>query len=184
MSKVTNVLLYQLCTSVPILSQFIVPCLVLTVASWSCIQVSWETGKVDWYSHLFKDFPHRQRLYFVLIHIVKDFSVVNEAEVDIFLDFSCFFYGPVNVGNLISGSSPFANPACTSGGCWFMHCWSLVWRILSITFLLNVKWVQLYGSLNILWNYPGLGLEWKLTFSSPVSLADFSKFADSLSIAL
>ena len=73
-----------------------------------CIQVSWETGKVDWYSHLFKDFPHSQRLYFVLIHIVKDFSVVNEAEVDIFLEFSCFFYDPKDVGNFISGSSGFS----------------------------------------------------------------------------
>ena len=53
-----------------------------------------------WYSHLLKNFPQ-----FVVIHTVKGFSVVNEAEVDIFLEFSCFFYGPTDVGNLISGSS-------------------------------------------------------------------------------
>ena len=55
------------------------------------------------YSHLFKNFPQ-----LVMIHTVKGFSVVNEAKVDIFLKFSCFFYGPTDVGNLISGSSAFA----------------------------------------------------------------------------
>ena len=44
-----------------------------------------------------------------MIHTVKDFSVVNEAEVDVFLELSCFFYDPVNIGNLISGSSAFSN---------------------------------------------------------------------------
>ena len=68
-----------------------------------CIQVSQETGKVVWYSHLFKNFSQ-----FVVIHTVKDFSVVNEAEVDGFLQFPCFFYEPMDVGNLISGSSAFS----------------------------------------------------------------------------
>ena len=52
-----------------------------------------------WYSHLFKNFPQS-----IVIHIVKGFNAINEAEVDIFPDFS-FFHDPVNVGNLISGSS-------------------------------------------------------------------------------
>ena len=56
-----------------------------------------------WYSSLFKNFPQ-----FVVIHTIKGFSVVNEAEVDVFLEFSCFFYEPANVGNLISGSSAFS----------------------------------------------------------------------------
>ena len=56
-----------------------------------------------WYSHLFKNFPQ-----FVLIHTVKGFSKVNEAEVDVFLELSCFFYDPVDVDNLISGSSAFS----------------------------------------------------------------------------
>ena len=56
-----------------------------------------------WYSHLFKNFPQ-----FVVIHIVKDFSIVNEAKVDIFLEFSCFLYDSMDVGNLISGSSAFS----------------------------------------------------------------------------
>ena len=56
---------------------------------------------------------------------------------------------------------PFLNPAWTSGTSWFTYCWSLAWRILSIT-LLGWRWVQLHGSLNILWHCPSLGLEWKL----------------------
>ena len=56
-----------------------------------------------WYSHLFKNFPQ-----FVVIHIVKGFSVVNET--DVFLEFPSFLYDPVNFGNLISGSSAFSKP--------------------------------------------------------------------------
>ena len=55
-----------------------------------------------WYSHLFKIFPQ-----FIVIHTFKGYGVVNEAEVNVFLDLSCFFYDPVDVGNLISGSSAF-----------------------------------------------------------------------------
>ena len=60
------------------------------------MRVSQETGKVVWYSHLFKNLPH-----FVVIHIVKGFSVVNEAEVGIFLEHPCFPYDLMNVLNLI-----------------------------------------------------------------------------------
>ena len=56
-----------------------------------------------WYSHLLKNFPQ-----FVVIHIVKGFGIVNKAEVDVFLDLSCFFDDPTDVGNLISGSSAFS----------------------------------------------------------------------------
>ena len=56
-----------------------------------------------WYSHIFKNFPQ-----FVVIHTLKVFSVVNEAEVDVFLEFPCFFYDPTDVGNLISDSSAFS----------------------------------------------------------------------------
>ena len=66
----------------------------------TCIQVSPEAGKVVWYSHLFKNF-----LQFIVIHTVEAFIVVNEAEVDILHEFSCFLYEPTDVGNLISGSS-------------------------------------------------------------------------------
>jgi len=69
----------------------------------TCIQVSQQAGKVVWYSHLFQNFPQ-----FVVIHTVKGFNIVNEAEVDVFLEFSCFYHDPMNVGNLISGSSAFS----------------------------------------------------------------------------
>ena len=69
----------------------------------TCIQVSQKAGKTVWYSHLFKNFPQ-----FVVIHTVKGVSIVNEAEVDVFLEFSCFFDDPTDVGNLISGSSAFS----------------------------------------------------------------------------
>ena len=68
----------------------------------TCIHISQEAGQVVWYSHLFKNFPQ-----FVVIHIVKGFSIVNEAE-DVFLEFSCFFYVPTVVGNLISNSPVFS----------------------------------------------------------------------------
>ncbi|CAN0446364.1 unnamed protein product [Rangifer tarandus platyrhynchus] len=69
----------------------------------TCIQISQEAGKVVWYSHLFKNIPQ-----FVVIHTVKGFGIVNKAEVDVFLELSCFFYDLVNGGNLISGSSAFS----------------------------------------------------------------------------
>ena len=68
----------------------------------TCIQVSREAGQVVWYSHLFKHFPQ-----FVVIHTVKGFGIVNKAEVDV-LELSCFFYDPIDVGHLTSGSSAFS----------------------------------------------------------------------------
>ena len=68
----------------------------------TCIQISQETGKVVWYSHLLKNFPQ-----FIVIHTVNGFGIVNKAELDVFLELSCFFDDPVDVGNLISGSSAF-----------------------------------------------------------------------------
>ena len=56
-----------------------------------------------WYSHLFQNFPQ-----FIVIHTVEGFGVVNKAEIDVFLEVSCFFDDPVDVGNLISGSSAFS----------------------------------------------------------------------------
>ena len=69
----------------------------------TCIQVSQEIGKVVWYSHFLKTFP-----WLVLIHTVKGFGVVNKAEIDGFLELSCFSDGPMDVGNLISHSSAFS----------------------------------------------------------------------------
>ena len=67
------------------------------------MQVSWEAGKVVWYSHVFKNFPQ-----FAVIHTVKGFSVVNEAKLDVFLEVCYFFYNTTDVGNLISHSSAFS----------------------------------------------------------------------------
>ena len=61
-----------------------------------------------WFSHLFKNVPQ-----FVVIYTAKGFCVVNEAEVDVFLEYSCFFYDPTDVGNLISGSSAFSKSNLT-----------------------------------------------------------------------
>ena len=94
----------------------------------SWIQISQETGIVVWYSHFFKNCPQ-----LVVIHIVKGFSIVNEAEV--FLEFPCFFYDPMDVGNLISHSSAFSKSS--------LYIWKFLvhvllkpgWRISSITLL-------------------------------------------------
>jgi len=67
------------------------------------IQISQEAGEVVWFSHILKNFPQ-----FIVIHTVKDFNIVNKTEVDVFLELSCFFADPVDVGNLISGSSAFS----------------------------------------------------------------------------
>ena len=83
----------------PILNQSIVPCSVLTIASWPAYrflrrQVRWSGIPI------FKNFPQ-----FVVIHTVKGFDIVNKAEVDVFLELSCFYHDPADVGNLNSGSS-------------------------------------------------------------------------------
>ena len=90
----------------------------------SCIQISQEAGQVVWYSHLFQNCPQ-----LIVIHTVKGFGLVNKAEIDVFLELSCFFHDPADVGNLISGSSAFSKtslrvwikwnlkgfPGCTGG---------------------------------------------------------------------
>ena len=69
----------------------------------TCIQVSQEAGQVVWYSHLCQNFPQ-----FIVIHSGKGFDIVNKAEIDILLKLSWFFDDPVDVDNLISGSSAFS----------------------------------------------------------------------------
>ena len=95
-----------------------------------CIQISQKAGQVVCYSHLLKNFPQ-----FVVIHTVKGLGVVNKAEVDGFLDLSCFFVDPTDVGNLISGSSAFSR---SSLNIWKFSVHVLLKsarRILSITLL-------------------------------------------------
>ena len=115
--------------SFPDLEQSVVACPILTVASWPAYrflrrQVRWSGVPISW--RIFQC---------VVINTIKGFGVVNEAEVDDFVELSCFFYDPTDVGNLISGFLLFLNPAWTSGSSWFTYCWSLAWRILSITLL-------------------------------------------------
>ena len=69
----------------------------------TCIQISQEAAQVVWYSHFFQNLPQ-----FVVIHTVKGFGIVNKAEMDIFLELSCFLSDPTDVGNLIFGSSAFS----------------------------------------------------------------------------
>ena len=69
-----------------------------------------------WYSHLFRNFPQ-----FIVIHRVKGFGIVNKAEIDVFLELSCFFDDPVDVGNFISGSSVFSKTS--------LNIWKLVMNI-------------------------------------------------------
>ena len=133
----------------PIWYQSVVSCPVLTVASWPAHRFLKEAGQVVWYSYLFQNFPQ-----FAVIHTVKGFGVVNKAEVDVFLELSCFFDDPTGVGNLISGSSAFLKPAWTSGSSQFTYCWSLAWRIL---------WDECSCAVvSVLWHCLSLGLEWKL----------------------
>ena len=68
-----------------------------------------------WYSHLLKNFPQ-----FVVFHTVKGFSIVNEAEVDVFLELSCLFYDPSDVGNVISGFSAFSK--------YSLNIWKFIWK--------------------------------------------------------
>ena len=90
-----DVLLFLFGTSLLFHVQF---CCFLT-----CIQVSQEAGEVVWYSHLFQNFPQC-----VVIHTVKGFGIVSKAEIDVFLELSCFFKDLANVDNLNSGSSAFS----------------------------------------------------------------------------
>ena len=96
----------------------------------TCIQISQEADQVVWYSYLFKNFPK-----FIVIHTGKGFGIVNKKEIDVSLELSCFFDDPADVGNLISGSSAFSKTSLNIRSSQFTYCWSLAWRILSITLL-------------------------------------------------
>ena len=149
----------------------------------TCIQISQEAGQVVWYSYLLKNFPQC-----IMIHTVKGFGIVNKAEIDVFLELSCFSYDPADVGNLISGSSAFSK---SSLNIWkftvhvllkpclenFERCFASVWDEC------NCAVVWIFGGITFLW-YWNEKWPWKLTFSSPVATAEFSKFVGILSVAL
>ena len=116
-----------------------------------CIQVSQEKDKMAWYSHLFKNFP-----WFVVIHTVKGFSVVGEADVDVFLEFSCFFYNPTDADNLISGSSVFSKSS--------LHIWKFSVHILLKPSLENFEhyFANMWNECNcaVVWTFFGIALLW------------------------
>ena len=132
----------------------------------TCIQISQEAGKVVWYSNLFKKFPQ-----FIVIHTVKGFGIVNKAEVDVFLELSCFFCDPTGVGHLISGSSASSKSSLnilkcsihvllTSGlenfGHYFASMWDecscvVVWTFFGITFLWIGMKTDLFQSCGHCW---------------------------------
>ena len=106
-----------------------------------------EAGEVVWYYHLIKNYPQ-----VVVIHTLKSFSIVKKTEVDVSLEFLCFFYHPKDVGNLISGSSAFSK--------FSLYIWKFLvhillkpnWRILSITLLAcemstTVVWASLVAQM-------------------------------------
>ena len=72
----------------------------------TCIQVSQEAGQVVWYSHLFQNFPQ-----LIVIHTVKGFGIVNKAEIDVFLELSCFFDDLADVGKFSLVRLPFLKPS-------------------------------------------------------------------------
>ena len=124
------------------------------------IQVSQEAGKVVWHTHLLKNFPQ-----FVVIHTVKAFSIVNEAKVDVFSEFSCFIYDPTDVGNLISGSSAF----CKSS----LNTWKFLVHVLLKPSLENFEhylasmWNE-YNS-TVLWTFFNIPFLWDCSENWPLS---------------
>ena len=115
------------------------------------IQISQEAGKVLWWSHPLKNFPQ-----FVVIHTVKGSGIVNKAEVDVFLVFSCFFYDPSDVGNLISGSSAFSKSN--------LNIWNFLVHLLLKPSLENFQhyfasvWDEC--SCVVVWTFSGFALLW------------------------
>ena len=138
------------------------------------IQVSQETGKVVWFSHHFGNFPQ-----FVVIHTVKAFIIVNEGVVEVFLEFPCYLYDLTNVGNLISDSSTFSKSNLNI-------CKFSVYILLKSSLEKFEYYFLIACDMSAtVWQFEhSLGLERKLTFSSPVTTAEFSKFAIILSATL
>ena len=135
------------------------------------MQISQEAGRVIWYSHLFQNFQ------FTVILTVKGFGLGNKAEV-VFLEFSCFLDDPMDVDNLISGSSAFAKSS--------LNIWIFLVDILLKPDLENFEhyFASLWDEYNcvVVWTFFDTGM--KLTFSSPVPLLNFFKFAGISSAAL
>ena len=131
-----------------------------------CVQISLEAGQVVWYSHLFKNFPQ-----FIVIHPVQGFGVVNKAEVYVFLELSCFFYDPTDVGSLISVSSAFSKTG--------LNIWKLMVHVLLKPDLENFEhyfasvWAE--GSCTVVWTSFGITFLWDWNFYTKMSNRKISK---------
>ena len=125
----------------------------------TCTQVSQEAGHVAWYSHLFQNVPQ-----FIVIHRVKGVGIINKAELDVFLELSCFFDDPADVDNLISGSSAFSK---TSLNIWKFTVHALLKPGLEnfehLTFVTDV-WDECNGVL--VWAFFGITLLWDWKWST------------------
>ena len=119
--------------------------------SFTCIQISQEAGQEVWYFHLFQNFPQ-----FIVIHTVKGFGLVNKAEVDAFLELSCFFDDPEDVGNLISGSSAFSKSS--------LNIWKFMVHILLKPCLENFEhyFASMWAECNcaVVWTFFGIAFLW------------------------
>ena len=130
-----------------------------------------------WYSHLFKNFPQS-----VVIHTVKGLGVVNKAEIDVFLELSCFFCDPLDVGNLISGSSAFSKSS--------LNIWKFTVHILLKPGLENFEhyFTSMWGECNcvVVWAFFGIAFlwGWNENWPFPLATAEFSRFAGIWSAAL
>ena len=121
----------------------------------TCIQISQEASQMDWYSHLFQNFPQ-----FVVIHKVKAFRIINKAEVDVFLELSCFLDDTVN---LISGSSAFSK--------FSLNIWKFTVHILLKPGLENYEhyFTSLWDDCNcaVVWAFFGIAFLWDWNESWP-----------------
>ena len=117
----------------------------------TCIQISQEAGQVVWYFHLLKNFPQ-----FALIHKVKGFGIVNKAEIDVVLELSCFSCDPVDVGNLISGSSVLSK--------FSLNIWKFSVHILLKSPFENLKhyFASMWDECNcvVVWTFFGIAFLW------------------------
>ena len=114
-----------------------------------CMQISQEAGQVVWYSHPSQIFPQ-----FIVIHTVKGFGIVNKAEIDVFWNSLAFLMIQRMLAIWPLVPLPFLKPAWTSGSSRLMYCWSLAWRILSITLLACEMSAIVWWDWNENWHFP------------------------------
>ena len=124
----------------------------------TCIQVLQEAGQVVWYSHLFQNFPQC-----IVIHTVKGFGIAKKAEINVSLELSCFFDDPVDVGNLISGSSAFSKSS--------LNIWEFMVRVLLKPGLENFEhyFTSMWDECNceVVWAFFDIAFLWDWTEKWP-----------------